>query len=57
MPTIEDRELDSWYVEVIRICKEREYAEWFYADREAWLELKSDHTPLQAVDYNYECLF
>ena len=52
-----DVTLDQWYAEVLRICKEREYSEWFYADREAWLDLSNNHTPLQAVDYNYECLF
>lgn len=48
---------DEWYGEVVRISKKRGYAEWFYADRDAWLELKETHTPLEAIDYNYECLF
>lgn len=48
---------EEWYAEVVRICRERGYSNWFYADREAWLELKSDHSPTQAVDYNYQCLF
>lgn len=48
---------DEWYAEVIRICKERGYAEWFYADHAAWLEDKAEMTPQQAVSYQLECLF
>lgn len=53
-----DKELtdDEWFDEVARICEERGYAEWFYADREAWLEDKEEMTPLQAVEYQRECL-
>ena len=47
---------NEWFAEVIRICKERGYAEWFYADREAWLEDMDEMTPLQAVEYQRECL-
>lgn len=49
---------DEWYAEVVRISKERGYAEWFYADRDAWLEHYSDErdTPTEAVDYNLGCL-
>lgn len=48
---------EEWYAEVVRICTERGYARWFYADREAWLEDKDEMTPLQAVEYQRECLF
>lgn len=46
---------DAWYGEVVRICKERGFAEWFYADREAWLEDREEMTPEQAVAYQLEC--
>ena len=52
-----DLTADEWFAEVVRICKERDYADWFYADREAWLECKDEMMPLQAVDYQLECLF
>lgn len=48
---------EEWFDEVVHICKARGYAEWFYADREAWLEDKEEMTPQQAVDYQRECLF
>lgn len=47
---------DEWYAEVVRICRARDYAEWFYADRDAWLEDKEEFTPEQAVNYQVECL-
>ena len=56
MPTLSSEPDDEWWSEVIRICNERGYAEWFSADREAWLELKTEMTPLQAVEYQVECL-
>lgn len=48
---------DEWYDEVVRICKERDYAEWFYADREAWLDYFRDEqpTPEEAIRYQLEC--
>lgn len=48
---------DEWYAEVVRISKERGHAEWFYADRDAWLEHYADEkdSPEDAVDYNEEC--
>lgn len=46
----------KWFDEVIRLYKERGYAEWFYADRDAWLEDMDEMTPLQAVEYQLECL-
>lgn len=48
---------NEWYAEVVRICKELDYAEWFYADKDAWLEHYADErdTPQQAIDYNLEC--
>lgn len=47
---------DEWYAEVVRISRDRDYGEWFYADREAWLELSAEMTPREAVDYNVgEC--
>ena len=48
---------DQWFDEVVRICKERGYANWLYADRAAWLEDKDEMTPLQAVQFQLECLF
>lgn len=47
-PTLTD---DHWFDEVVRICKERGYSDWFYADRAAWIEDKKEMTPLQAVEY------
>ena len=52
-----DLTADEWFAEAVRICQERGYAVWFYADRGAWLEVKDEMTPLQAVDYQLECLF
>lgn len=52
-PTAKQKE---WFDEVTRICKERGYAEWFYADRAAWLEDMKEMTPLQAVEYQREYL-
>lgn len=52
MPSISE----AWWAEVVRLCKERGYAEWFYADRDAWLEDSDDMTPAEAVDYQLECL-
>lgn len=48
---------EEWYAEVIRLCKEQELPEWFYADKDAWLEhyTDDDDTPQQAIDYNVEC--
>lgn len=48
---------EEWYAEVVRICQERGYAAWFYADRAAWLEDKEEMSPEQAVSYQIECLF
>jgi hypothetical protein len=47
---------EEWWNEVLAICKARGYAEWFYADREAWLEDREEMTPEQAVNYQVECL-
>lgn len=46
---------DEWWAEVVRICKANGYAEWFYADRDAWLESSDGMTPQEAVDYQLEC--
>lgn len=48
---------DQWYAEVVRLCKEQGLPEWFYADKDAWLEHYADEhdTPQQAIDYNVEC--
>lgn len=48
-----------WYEEVVRLCRSRGFARWFYADRSAWLELRTDErmTPQQAVSYQIECLY
>lgn len=47
---------EEWWNEVVAICKQRGYAEWFYADRDAWLEDREEMTPEQAVNYQVECL-
>lgn len=47
---------DEWWDAVVAICKERNYAAWFYADKEAWLEDREEMTPEQAVNYQVECL-
>lgn len=47
---------EEWYAEVVRICREMSYPEWFYQDRLAWLEdYRDGMTPFEAVSYQLEC--
>lgn len=48
---------EEWYAEVVRLCKAQGLPEWFYADRDAWLEHFADEqdAPQDAIDYNVEC--
>ena len=48
----------TWYANVVRICKEKGFDEWFYCDQSAWLEHYAEGmTPGEAIQLNYEYLF
>jgi hypothetical protein len=48
---------EAWWEAVVDICFQRKYAQWFYADREAWLEdYRDGMSPNEAVNYQVECL-
>ena len=44
---------DAWYEDVVKICRGRGFAAWFYSDKSAWIDTHfPSQTPEEAVDEN-----
>ena len=57
--TAEEMSDKLWWTLVVGECKRRKIAEWFYADRETWIEEHKNRLgqlPLEAIQTNLDSL-